>query len=276
LGAQAEKTRKEAQAAHAAAAEARARTQAQAQAQAEAEARAKAKEEQKKQSAQQQEQASVPEWICYHTPEGVAYYYNERTGETVWVLPSGGNARYPNGQPVNPVPGKTSSTDDWMQAEQAGYDDPFADLRRQEEAMRQQREYWSQWYSQYSAWYQQQTNQQTSGSAPRKDSPKSGAQAGSTSDSRTQLPPKGPSAPKLDASIEDRAIFAIKNAVLKEMEQMVDQGTSVAQRKKALRCLQVRWHPDKNPDKVEVANSVFQFIEETKPWFLHDQSQDAA
>jgi len=62
----------------------------------------------------------------------------------------------------------------------------------------------------------------------------------------------------------------MKNAVLKEMEAMVEQGAPLAQRKKALRCLQVRWHPDKNLDRLEVAKSVFQFIEETKPWFLHD------
>lgn len=60
------------------------------------------------------------------------------------------------------------------------------------------------------------------------------------------------------------------------MESMVNEGMEVAKRKKALRFLQLRWHPDKNPDKLEIANSIFQFIEETKPWFLHDPNAEGS
>eukprot|EP00747_Dinoflagellata_sp_TGD_P102698 gnl/TRDRNA2_/TRDRNA2_168742_c3_seq5.p1 gnl/TRDRNA2_/TRDRNA2_168742_c3~~gnl/TRDRNA2_/TRDRNA2_168742_c3_seq5.p1 ORF type:complete len:376 (+),score=71.76 gnl/TRDRNA2_/TRDRNA2_168742_c3_seq5:124-1251(+) len=92
---------------------------------------------------------------------------------------------------------------------------------------------------------------------------------------QTAAPPRGPAPPKLDAGFEDHATYAVKSSVLKSMEEMVNQGSTLAQRKKALRVLQIRWHPDKNPDKEEVAKSVFQFIEDTKGWFLFDPEAQA-
>lgn len=277
--AQAERAQREAQAAAAAAAQQAEYEQRQAEAAARRESKPKAT-------------TAADVWVCYRTNEGAPYYHNGRTGETVWVLPKGATAQNPDGTPV---------------ASQGPYaDDPFADLRQKEEEMRQQREYWSQWYAQYSAWYSQQSGQQAQGSAASKESSNfgersggrkaaggggataSGAGSGGTynpfyegeaagSTPSANAAPRGPPPPRLLAGVEDHAVYAIKSAILKEMEQMVDQVKPLAQRKKALRCLHLRWHPDKNPDKIEVAKSVFQFIEETKPWFLFDpDSQDAA
>ncbi|CAE7730042.1 unnamed protein product [Symbiodinium pilosum] len=219
------------------------------------------------------EQAQQPatDWVRYKTPDGQVYYHNERTNHTAWSLPAGATCREP-AQAAAAQQGTTSQGAD-------NQDDPFADLRKQEEDNKKQHEQWQQWYQQYTAWYSQQAGaagasatgganadagkQNKSGSQKQKGA-QSGEQAGS------YVPPRGPAPPKLDAAFEDHAVYQIKSSVLKEMESMVNQGLEVAKRKKALRCLQLRWHPDKNPDKLEVANSIFQFIEETKPWFLHD------
>ena len=37
------------------------------------------------------------------------------------------------------------------------------------------------------------------------------------------------------------------------LKEMMKQGASVADRKKALKAWQIKWHPDKNPDQLEVA-----------------------
>ena len=39
-------------------------------------------------------------------------------------------------------------------------------------------------------------------------------------------------------------------------------------RKKTIKFMSLKWHPDKNPDKTEVATKVFQFIQESKTKFL--------
>ena len=41
-------------------------------------------------------------------------------------------------------------------------------------------------------------------------------------------------------------------------------GTSVEDRKKHLKVLQIKWHPDKNPDQEVVAKGVFQLLVEKK------------
>lgn len=277
--AEAEKAHREAQAAQAAQQAAQAAKQA-------AEAAAAAGTQQ---TAQQAPSADV--WVCYRTADGAPYYHSERTGTTVWVLPSGASARNPDGTPVG----------------QAASDDPFAHLRQQEEQNRQEREAYTQWYAQYSAWYAQHAEHQARSSEPSTEPPVGeqsdkrkaasskathGANAaGSKSNFQADTgynpfhdsdpfqqgagasaaaPSKGPPPPRLLAGVEDQTIYAMKSAIMKEMEQMVGQAKPIAQRKKALRCLQIRWHPDKNPDKVQVANSVFQFIEESKAWFLYD------
>lgn len=77
--------------------------------------------------------------------------------------------------------------------------------------------------------------------------------------------------PKLErqAVCEDRGLHAAKTAVLHEMRLMREQGQPLDVRKRALRLLQIQWHPDKNPDRPDMAKSVFQFIEDAKGWFLH-------
>jgi len=226
----------------------------------------------------------LTEWVVYRTDQGVPYYHNERTNETVWQLPPGARWREP-GVARAAAGAAGQAAGHWQQQEQQGQaaaDDPFAELRSREEEMRQQREHWAQWYAQYCAWYTQQAQAAYAGGVPGGGIP-AGAppvnggqrhqappQFGTEPNAGVKLPPKGPAPPTLDAGFEDQATYAIKSSVLKEMEAMVAKGAPVAQRKKALRCLQMRWHPDKNPERLEVANSVFQFIEETKPWFLHD------
>ncbi|CAE8592015.1 unnamed protein product, partial [Polarella glacialis] len=212
--------------------------------------------------------------------DGQAYYHNERTNQTAWTLPAGAACREPG------LPGAAAQG-----AQQAAEDDPFAYLRQQEEDLRKQREEYAQWYAQYSAWYAQQQatgaaqgseagegsgEKHGSGAQQSQGGPKDGAQGGPSGAAKDRVPVRGPAPPKLDAGFDDHATYAIKSSVLKEMEAMVSQGRPLAERKKALRCMQMRWHPDKNPDKPEVAKNVFQFMEETKPWFLHDhEAQDA-
>ena len=41
-----------------------------------------------------------------------------------------------------------------------------------------------------------------------------------------------------------------------------------AARKKHFFLLCLRWHPDKNPERVETAKKVFQMLQEKKTWFL--------
>jgi len=220
------------------------------------------------------------DWVRYKTPDGQVYYHNERTNHTAWSLPPGATSREPvaAGQQGRGIREQRPSQSPGSQQEKE--DEPWADLRKQqEEETRKQQQEWQQWYQQYTQWYSQQGAAGAAGAgAAGADSgkqSKSGGQKqqkGSQSSEQTgsYVPPRGPAPPKLDAGFEDHAVYQIKSSVLKEMESMVNQGLEVAKRKKALRCLQLRWHPDKNPDKLEVANSIFQFIEETKPWFLHD------
>jgi hypothetical protein len=42
-----------------------------------------------------------------------------------------------------------------------------------------------------------------------------------------------------------------------------------SQQKKALKAIRAKWHPDKNPDSVEVATRVFQFIQAHDEWLQH-------
>eukprot|EP00927_Polykrikos_kofoidii_P033750 TRINITY_DN28579_c0_g1_i1.p1 TRINITY_DN28579_c0_g1~~TRINITY_DN28579_c0_g1_i1.p1 ORF type:complete len:858 (+),score=164.19 TRINITY_DN28579_c0_g1_i1:189-2762(+) len=275
----------EAQADAQAQAQAQARAQAQAQAEAEAQAQARA-QAQAAQAQAQAAQRSQPQtdWVGYRTAEGQPYYHNQRTGETAWTLPLGAVCRDGMIPTQDQSAASQAQQQEVPQAQaQAQADDPFAGLRRQEEEMNQQREQWANWYQQYSTWYQQ-TSAQAQGGPPGapptgargpQAAPRFGTGPGTGADNqsggeRAYVPPQGPQPPKLDANFEDHAMFAIKSSILKEMESMVEQHAPAAQRKKALRCLQIRWHPDKNPDKIEAAKMVFQFIEETKGWFLYD------
>eukprot|EP00913_Durusdinium_trenchii_P013556 g12726.t1 len=93
-------------------------------------------------------------------------------------------------------------------------EEPFADLRRQEEENKKQREQWQQWYQQYTAWYSQQAGAGAKGDKPAgQQQQQQQEQQGSQS---TYIPPKGPAPPKLDAAFEDHALYQIKSSVLKD------------------------------------------------------------
>jgi len=290
-------------------AEAQARAEADARANADAQARADAQTREAAATAARVRAAAAQpqtDWVMYRTENGELYYHNERTNETAWTLPVGHVARDTTGA-GNASAGQ-QGTQAWFAQQQAQAqaqaqaaaqaqaqaqaqaaaqtaNDPWAGLRQQEQDMHRQQQaeqqQWQQWYQQYSAWYQQTqsgvppgAHYQGAGAQQQQQHPQFGSAGGAQQ--QAYVPPKGPQPPKLDANLEDKAIYAMKNAVLKEMESMLEQGEPVARRKKALRCLQIQWHPDKNPDKEEAAKSVFQFIEETKSWFLHDPDSEAA
>mmetsp|Transcript_139887 Transcript_139887/g.198112 ORF Transcript_139887/g.198112 Transcript_139887/m.198112 type:complete len:97 (+) Transcript_139887:212-502(+) len=80
--------------------------------------------------------------------------------------------------------------------------------------------------------------------------------------------------PSLNASMEEQIAFAMKCSVVQEMEEMIKNGVSVADRKKALKNWQIKWHPDKNPEQEEVAKTLFQFLADKRSWFLKDPDAD--
>lgn len=207
------------------------------------------------------------DWVSCQTAEGHIYYYNQQTGETSWELPSVHAA-----QPA--AMGAENPLNPFAQAEEAArmqrqqYEDALRQMQQAEEQARQQREQWDQIYAQHFAWYQQQQQQQAQAAAQQAQ-----AAAGSTGPS-----PEGAAAglvpPSLHATMEEQIAFAMKCSVVQEMEEMIKRGASVADRKKALKAWQIKWHPDKNPDQVEVAKSLFQFLAEKKNWFCQDPDAD--
>lgn len=285
-------------------------------------------QQQQYQQQQQQQQQQYPEtvWVAYHTAEGQVYYHCEATNETAWDLPPGGrlagqpaqnggvyNQWAQGGQTNDPYAAYRTQQQNaartqqqnaaWTQQQNASGDDPWAHLRQQDAAQKEQRDAYAQWYQQYYQWYQQQQQYQQQqyqqqqqyyqqdqqqqgvpggeppnfgGAGARRAS--AGPQGGYGGAGGQQAPAKDvtpqpvhPVAPGADASFEEQAIYAMKVAVLKEMRVMVEeQKSDLAQRKKELRGLQIRWHPDKNPERGEIAKSVFQFIEENKNWFLQE------
>eukprot|EP00931_Biecheleriopsis_adriatica_P060427 TRINITY_DN36295_c0_g1_i1.p1 TRINITY_DN36295_c0_g1~~TRINITY_DN36295_c0_g1_i1.p1 ORF type:complete len:1109 (-),score=344.96 TRINITY_DN36295_c0_g1_i1:64-3390(-) len=202
-------------------------------------------------------------WVACQAPDGSVYYYNQATGESSWELP----ADVLNSPNEAARAAAANSNDPWAgmyaahAAEEAArqqreqYEAAVRQMQAAEEAARLQREQWDQMYAQHFAWYQQQQQQQQAQKA--QGAPAQEAAAG--------LVPPG-----LDASMEDQIAFAMKCNVVQEMEEMLKQCATLAQRKKALKMWQIKWHPDKNPDQAEVAKSMFQFIGEKRSWFLHD------
>lgn len=214
------------------------------------------------------EEKTEIKWIVYHASDGQPYYYNESTGATSWEIPSG--TRYKTPAVENPAA---------VDPKNEHCEDPFAELRRQDEEMMRQRAAWSEWYAQYCNWYQAQAHAQADGN-PNDTRGPSGRTRRSQSkndwakkDGGRAQTNAAASAPAPPSTVEDQhsgneAACVVKTSLLREMTAMVQQNAPIDQKKKALRCLQMRWHPDKNLDRVEVAKDVFQFIEETKPWFL--------
>lgn len=216
-------------------------------------------------------------WTVYRTEDGQPYYHNEATGVTAWDLPAGARWKEPD---ATPAAGGVN-TQQYTQ-------DQYANAAAQQQ-------YYAQWYAQYAAYqaeYQRQFAQQYGqhyqagpAQAPPTEPPMDFNRKGSTSSAGftpppfqnqqapPSLDPNKPAAPmpaKIDAEFEDKAIVAMKREIQKEMAAMLSRKAPIAERKKALRVLQLQWHPDKNADKAEVAKSIFQFIEENKPWFLDE------
>jgi len=153
-------------------------------------------------------------------------------GTPYWYSPSTGESRWE-------APGVAPASTEY---------DPWAGLGQVEQQfVNQQQEQWAQWFSEYSKWFQSQFQAQN-------------ALPGSKVPKLTE--------PREDASADEKMAYAVKSYVLKEMIGMMEEDAPVSQRKKALKSLQVRWHPDKNADKLAVAKDIFQFIGETKHWFL--------
>eukprot|EP00438_Fugacium_kawagutii_P010238 Skav234270 [mRNA] locus=scaffold1464:1049954:1059237:+ [translate_table: standard] len=68
-------------------------------------------------------------------------------------------------------------------------------------------------------------------------------------------------------SSEDREVASGEHEVAQEMKSLLLKPFS--QQKKALKAIRAKWHPDKNPDSVEVATRVFQFIQAHDEWLQH-------
>lgn len=101
------------------------------------------------------------------------------------------------------------------------------------------------------------------GTAPAADSPESPLHAGLVSACRyfgdrhpEQLSPEAK-----QAALE-------KHIVLEQLQRT--QRDDEATRKKTLKFLYLRWHPDKNPDNMELAKEVFQFLQMQRKWYLPD------
>ena len=162
---------------------------------------------------------------------------------------AGETAGQPGAQPGTQVPGAEA--------------DPFAHLRAHEQQQQQEQHAWAEWYRNYTAWYQ--TNQSTQpqpATNPAGDAPSANA---------SNVPGKAaPNAkPILDPNFEEnRNVYLMKSGIQREMETMIEQGAGLDVRQKAIRKLQFQWHPDKNPDDAEMAKDIFQFIEESRGWFL--------
>jgi len=195
-------------------------------------------------------------WTTCQTAEGQFYYYNSTTGESSWEVPpdfaddmasadpdvmdwnwGGQGGVWPHGQPQQYMPQDPWQQQQYMQ-QPTGQDAP-AD--KAFETM----------YAQHWAWFKQQQEQQK-------------AQGMDVSNA--------PAPPALDAGIEEQLAYAMKLALMKELEAMYNDSAS--KRKKAFRNLQAKWHPDKNPEQLEVAKSVFQFIGEKRTWFLYDDGNE--
>lgn len=235
------------------------------------------------------------EWVMYHTADGAPYYHNKITGETQWDLPPGAIACSPeeDEEEENAKASAQNAEDQykeqWAQYGQQQYaqqqqqwaeygQQQWAQQQQQQQELwaqqqqaaaaaqqwaqqqqaqaQQQQEQWSQYYSQYWSWCQQQQEARQQ-------------QGGSREEPAPELSPPPP-----EASVEEQLAYAMQMIVLKELETMVNNGTSVDERKKALKNLQIKWHPDKNPEQLEVAKSIFQMLGDKKEWFLKDKDAE--
>merc|ERR1719482_1567862 len=149
-----------------------------------------------------------------------------------------------------PFSQQATSQQQWSQ-QAASQQQWFAQQAAAAQAQQQQQQTeWAQYYQQYWSWYQKEQEARQKQGAPE------------VSEDLAPPPP--------DASVSEQLAYAMKTQVFKEMEAMVEAGTPAAERKKAMKALQIKWHPDKNPDQREIAKAVFQMLGDKKEWFLHD------
>lgn len=76
-----------------------------------------------------------------------------------------------------------------------------------------------------------------------------------------------PAVPDKDASDLDKEVCHGEEEVAKEMSGVLELPFS--QQKKALKSLRRKWHPDKNPDRVDLCTRVFHFIQSHDEWLAH-------
>lgn len=219
---------------------------------------------------QQQTQQQIPQagqaggaWMACQTAEGHIYYYNQTTGESSWEPPPemAAQASVQGGGAWDGLYA-AHAAEEAARVQRQQYEDALRQMQAAEEAARAQRQQWDQLYAQHFAWYQQQQQQQQQ------------SQQAAAGQPPAETAASGMVPPSLNASMEEQIAFAMKCSVVQEMEEMIKSGVSVADRKKALKNWQIKWHPDKNPEQEEVAKTLFQFLADKRSWFLKDPDAD--
>eukprot|EP00397_Hematodinium_sp_SG-2012_P026742 GEMP01028051.1.p1 GENE.GEMP01028051.1~~GEMP01028051.1.p1 ORF type:complete len:548 (+),score=139.09 GEMP01028051.1:29-1672(+) len=203
------------------------------------------------------------EYGQYTTEDGEVYFCCMASGETTWVLPPGARL-------------VRDETDDFMRTQRSAFGETYADLSFQANQQEAEREAWNKWYHEYTAWYQANLPESEARQYGQAEQAEAGAQATGAREQPKPAPPEPETAPKAKLlppsvhSFKDRATRALVVAIQKEMSSMLERQAPLSERRQALRELHRQWHPDKNPDKMEVAKSIFQFVEECKAWFLDE------
>lgn len=67
---------------------------------------------------------------------------------------------------------------------------------------------------------------------------------------------------------EAEGVARVKEDILQQLQKT--RTEDIASRKKTFKFMQLKWHPDKNPDDAELATAVFQFLQEKKDWYLEE------
>jgi len=81
--------------------------------------------------------------------------------------------------------------------------------------------------------------------------------------------PKSPAPPPPDIKPdEDAEVVRIKEDLYQQLHKT--RTEDIASRKKTFKFLCLRWHPDKNQEKLELATAVFQFLQQQRDWYLKD------
>ncbi|CAE7493950.1 RBBP6 [Symbiodinium pilosum] len=218
------------------------------------------------QQPQPQQHQQMPQaagaWMACQTAEGHVYYYNQSTGESSWDPPPEMATQAAQGGAWDGLYA-AHAAEEAARLQRQQYEDALRQMQAAEEAARAQRQQWDQLYAQHFAWYQQQQHQQQQQQAQQAPGTQPAESAAS-----------GMVPPSLNASMEEQIAFAMKCSLVQEMEEMITSGASVADRKKALKNWQIKWHPDKNPEQEEVAKTLFQFLADKRSWFLKDPDAD--